>query len=69
MTFRCTPPTSAPRDSSYDADLANRTRFGGRLPLVAGAHGESANDPNLVDQCIRELPDSDHRSGSVGGVG
>ncbi len=33
----------------YEADLANRTRFGDRLTLVAlGADGDSANDPNLV---------------------
>jgi hypothetical protein len=33
----------------YDAEEANRTRFGGRLTLVAlGADGDSANDPSLV---------------------
>lgn len=33
----------------YEADLANRTVFGGRLTLVAlSADGDSANDPNLV---------------------
>jgi hypothetical protein len=33
----------------YEADLANRTLFGGRLTLVAlSADGDSANDPNLV---------------------
>ena len=33
----------------YEADLANRTVFGGRLTLVAlSADGDSANDPNLI---------------------
>jgi hypothetical protein len=33
----------------YEAEEANRTRFGGRLTLVAlAADGDSANDPNLV---------------------
>jgi hypothetical protein len=33
----------------YEAGLANRTRFGDRLTLVAlGADGDSANDPRLV---------------------
>ena len=33
----------------YEADLANRTLFGGRLTLVAlSADGDSANDPDLV---------------------
>ena len=33
----------------YEADLANRTLFGGRLTLVAlSGDGDSANDPNLT---------------------
>jgi hypothetical protein len=46
------PPHSADQCAAWyydEADQANRTRFGGRLTLVAlAADGDSANDPNLV---------------------